>query len=101
MKQLVQQAPQSVTPLKPIATEQFPGENMIVYDPFWYTLKKRNISTYKLFHTYGISSHTIHRLRHNSGVSTSLINELCNLLDCKVEDILRFVPQSSDQRSAL
>lgn len=67
---------------------------MIIYDPFWRTLKARGLTTYKLIHTYGFSSHTIHRLRHNAGISTSLINELCNLLGCPVEDILQFVPDS-------
>ena len=65
---------------------------MIVYDPFWQTMKDRGLTSYKLIHTYGFSSHTIHRLRHNSGISTSLINELCTILDCPVGDILRFVP---------
>lgn len=67
---------------------------MIIYDPFWRTLKARGLTTYKLIQTYGFSSHTIHRLRHNAGISTSLINELCNLLGCPVEDILQFVPDS-------
>lgn len=74
---------------------------MIVYDPFWHTLKKRNISTYKLIHTYGISSHTIHRLRHNNGVSTSLIDSLCGLLNCGVEDILRFIPEGDVHRPSI
>lgn len=65
---------------------------MIVYDPFWATLKRRGLTTYKLIHTYGMSSHTLHRLRHNGGISTGLINELCRLLDCPVEDILRYEP---------
>nr|WP_122013031.1 helix-turn-helix domain-containing protein [Maliibacterium massiliense] len=65
---------------------------MIVYDPFWRTLKARGLNTYKLIHIYGISSNTIHRMRHNNGISTGLINELCALLDCKVEDILLYVP---------
>ena len=65
---------------------------MIVYDPFWRTLKERGLSTYKLIHTYGFSSHTLHRLRHNGGISSSLINELCKLLDCRVEDILQYLP---------
>lgn len=66
---------------------------MITYDPFWNTLKQRGLTTYALIHEYGYSSHTIHRLRHNKGISTRLINELCLLLNCKVEDILIFVPE--------
>ena len=70
---------------------------MIIYDPFWRTLKDKNITTYTLINKYGYSSHTIHRLRHNKGISTSLINELCKLLNCQVEDILKFVPDEDEK----
>ncbi len=72
---------------------------MIDYAPFWRTLKQRGLTSYKLIHTYGFSSHTIHRLRHNGGISTSLINELCALLHCQVQDILQFVPDEWDKKS--
>ncbi len=65
---------------------------MITYDPLWKTMKNKNITTYALINKYKFSSHTIHRLRHNTGISTALINELCKILDCKVEDILLYTP---------
>ena len=65
---------------------------MIVYDPFWRTLKIRGISTYKMIHKLGYSSGTLYRLRHNKGISSRLIDDLCKLLDCQVEDILEYVP---------
>ena len=63
---------------------------MIVYTPLWYTMKKRGISTYALINKYNISSSTINRLRHNMGVTTQLIDDLCVILDCKVEDIMKY-----------
>lgn len=65
---------------------------MIVYDPFWRTLKNRGISTYKMINKLGYSSGTLYRLRHNKGISSRLIDDLCKLLDCRVEDILEYVP---------
>ena len=65
---------------------------MIVYDPFWRTLKNRGISTYKMINKLGYSSSTLYRLRHNKGISSRLIDDLCKLLDCRVEDILEYVP---------
>ncbi len=62
---------------------------MIVYTPLWDTMKKRGISTYALINKYNISS-TINRLRHNMGVTTQLIDDLCEILDCKVEDIMKY-----------
>lgn len=70
---------------------------MIVYDPLWKTLKERGITAYALITKYGYSSHTIYRLRHNSGISTSLINELCTLLECDVSDILQFIPDDKKE----
>lgn len=64
---------------------------MIIYDPFWKTLKKRRETTYTLVNKYDISSATIYRLKHNMGLTTSTINDLCRILDCKVEDILEYV----------
>ena len=63
---------------------------MIVYTPLWDTMKKRGISTYALINKYNISSSTINRLRHNMGVTTQLIDDLCVILVCKVEDIMKY-----------
>ena len=61
---------------------------MISYEPFYETLKKKNISTYKLINKFGISRSLLDRLKHNKPISTVTINDLCNFLDCGVEDIL-------------
>lgn len=63
---------------------------MIKYTPFWETLKKSNESTYTLINKYGISSATIDRLRKNKGISTMKIDDLCKILNCRVEDIIVF-----------
>ena len=66
------------------------GDNMIVYAPLWDTMKSKGITTYALINKYNISSSTINRLRHNQGVTTQLIDDLCDILDCNVEDIMMF-----------
>lgn len=63
---------------------------MISYEPFYKTLKNRNISTYKLINEYGISRSLLDRLKHNKPISTVTLNDLCNILKCRVEDILLF-----------
>ncbi len=63
---------------------------MISYDPFYKTLKKKGVSTYKLINEYGISRSLLDRLKHNKPISTVTLNDLCNILKCKVEDILLF-----------
>ena len=63
---------------------------MISYEPFYKTLKDKNISTYKLINEYGISRSLLDRLKHNKPISTVTLNDLCNILKCNVEDILLF-----------
>ena len=63
---------------------------MITYKPLWETMKKKGITTYALIQKHNISSSTIHRLRHDQGITTQLIDDLCRILNCQVEDIMRY-----------
>ncbi len=67
---------------------------MISYKPFFETLKKKNISTYTLIYKYGISSATIDRIKKGGGITTAKLNDLCNILNCNVEDIIVFKKDS-------
>lgn len=69
---------------------------MISFHPFFKTLKERHLSTYKLINDYGLSSSTINRLRHNMPLSTVTLNDLCNILDCTLNDIAVFVPDNEN-----
>lgn len=68
---------------------------MISYEPFYRTLKRKNVSTYKLINTYGISRSLLDRLKHNKPISTVTINDLCVILDCNVEDILMYIEENN------
>lgn len=63
---------------------------MITYEPFYETLKKQKISTYKLITQYGISRSLLDRLKNNKPISTVTLNNLCTILNYKVEDILMY-----------
>lgn len=66
---------------------------MIKFTPLWETMKKKNISQYKLMKEYGFSAGQLSRLRANHNVNTHTINILCEILDCTVEDILVYVDE--------
>jgi DNA-binding Xre family transcriptional regulator len=66
---------------------------MITYEPFYKTLKTKNISTYKPINDYKISRSLIDRLKHNKPITTVTLNDLCTILDCKVEDIILYIPE--------
>lgn len=69
---------------------------MIVFDPLWETMRKRNISQYRLIKYYGFSSGQISRLRKNMYVSTHTIGVLCTILDCKISDVMEFYLDNSE-----
>ena len=60
---------------------------MITFEPLWNTLKDKGISQYKLIKEYKISTGQLDRLRKNGNVSTYTLNQLCKILECKLEDI--------------
>lgn len=70
---------------------------MVVYRPFWETLKNSNESTYTLIKNHHISSSTIDKLRKNKPLNTTTINDLCRILNCPVEKIIEYVPSAEDQ----
>lgn len=69
---------------------------MIIYDNLWRTLKEKNISQYKLIHTYGVSTGQLDRLRKNESVSTNTIDKLCDILHCQIGDIAEHVSEEKN-----
>ena len=70
---------------------------MVVYTPFWETLRKSSESTYTLINHHRISSSIIDKLRHNKPLNTTTINDLCRILNCNVADIMTYTPSDEDQ----
>lgn len=48
------------------------------------------MTKYRLCKEYHISKSLLHRLQNNEGVSMNTINTLCNILDCKIEDVATY-----------
>ena len=70
---------------------------MISYEPFYKTLKRRNISTYELIKRHNVSRSLLDRLKHNKPISTVTLNDLCNILQCEVSDVLCFQPDDEEK----
>ncbi|MDE7243341.1 MAG: helix-turn-helix transcriptional regulator [Oscillospiraceae bacterium] len=67
---------------------------MIRYDPLWRTMQAKNITTYTLITKHRLSRGTLDSLKHNRNISTATLNDLCRMLDCRVEEILEYVPEN-------
>lgn len=63
---------------------------MITYNRLWTTMKRKEISQYRLIKYYGFSAGQLGRLKKNMHVSTHTINVLCRILDCTVDDIMEY-----------
>lgn len=70
---------------------------MIIFDKLWTVMKKKGVSTYRLREECGIDSKTIRRLKANDNIESKTVNKLCAALDCKVEDIMEYIPDEDMQ----
>ena len=70
---------------------------MIVYTPFWNTLRKSKETTYTLIKDHHISSSTIDKLRKNKPLNSTTINDLCRILQCTVSEVMEYIPSDEDQ----
>ncbi len=64
---------------------------MIKFDRLWQTMSEKNITQYDLYTHYHINRSQINRLKHNKNVEVNTIDRLCNILKCRVEDIMEHV----------
>lgn len=64
--------------------------DVISYEPFYETMYKKNITEYNLIYKQGFSANTLYRMKKGKPISTKTLDSLCEVLDCKVEDIIRY-----------
>ena len=65
---------------------------MIIFDKLWDVMKEKGVSTYQLREKCGIDSKTARRLQVNDNMETKTLNKLRSVLDCRLEDIVEYVP---------
>ena len=65
---------------------------MISYEKLWDTMRQKRVSQYALIKQYKISPGQITRLKRNESVSTHTIEQFCKILECRVEDIMEYIP---------
>lgn len=68
---------------------------MITYEPFYATLKAKNMSEYKLVKEHGFSPNIFFRMKHGENISTKTVNSLCEILNCTVSDIIIYKKDSA------
>ena len=66
---------------------------MITYDRLWKTMQSKGITKYCLIKYHGVSSGQLNRIKNNHHVSTHTLEVLCNVLECRIEDIVEIVTE--------
>ena len=65
---------------------------MITFDPLWETLQEKNISQYSLIKEYGFSTGTLDALRQNRSITLNTLNDICQILQCDDNKVIKFYP---------
>jgi len=65
---------------------------MISYAPLWETMKQKGVTQYAMRRKFGFSAGTMDSMKKGNSVSTNTIEDLCRILDCRVEDVMVYVP---------
>ena len=86
----------SASELKPIVYEIEYGTIKVKIDEI---MKKKGISTYDLNSKSNIRYQTLQVLQDNSAsrIDFEVLAKLCYSLDCKVEDIIEYVPNKNSK----
>ena len=68
------------------------GDLMISYEPFYQTMKEKNVTEYQLIYKHGFSSYILYRMKHGETITLKTLDTLCFILNCSVSDVIRYVP---------
>ncbi|PWM41441.1 MAG: Cro/Cl family transcriptional regulator [Clostridiales bacterium] len=63
---------------------------MIDYSPLWKTMKRKNISQYRLIKA-GIDRKTLDSLKKNKNITLLTLEKICSILSCEPSDVFRFI----------
>lgn len=63
---------------------------MISYEPLFRTMKEKGISSYRLG-KMGFPMSNYYAMKRGENVSSHTLNQLCRLLQCRVEDVMEYV----------
>ena len=59
------------------------------YSPFWQLLEQKRITQYQLINQFNVNSRTLSKLRKGGNLNIYTISDLCHILNCEIEDIVR------------
>lgn len=71
----------------------------VSYNKLWKMMIDKKMTKTELTHLAGISTNAMAKLGRNEDVRVNILEKICAALDCGVEEIMDFIPDSStDER---
>lgn len=68
------------------------------YNKLWKQLIDKNINKTELTNLAGITTNAMAKLGKNEYVRVDVLEKICTTLDCKLDDIVEFVPSEKKGR---
>ena len=68
----------------------------VSYKKLFHKLVDEDITSAQLQQMAGYSANITTRLKNNAYISLETIEKICSALDCTVDDLLEFVPDSAE-----
>jgi DNA-binding Xre family transcriptional regulator len=65
---------------------------MISYNPLFQTMKDKKITSYRLG-KMGFPLSNYYAMKRGDNISTHTLNQLCKLLQCRVEDVIEYIDE--------
>lgn len=72
----------------------------VSYNKLWKMMIDKHISKTELTHLAGISTNAMAKLGRDEDVRVRVLEKLCTSLDCKLDDIVEFVPDSDTNKKS-
>ena len=70
----------------------------VSYNKLWKLMIDKRINKTELTHIAGITTNAMAKLGRNEEVRVGVLEKLCTSLDCKLDDIVEFVPESDSKK---
>ena len=68
----------------------------VCYKKLWKLLIDKNMNKTELRMASGITTTALAKLGRDENVNTEVLAKICQTLDCKIEDIMDFVPEDKE-----
>ena len=68
----------------------------VSHKKLWHILLDRHMKKKDLENFAGLSHYTMSKMSRDENVNTEVLGRICKALDCKVEDIMDFIPEEQN-----